>query len=123
MNSLYNVFSGTTRAGSLFEGSRPFYQELVGLTVARRFNPGACEIAFLESAPGETMVELVQLNGCEYASVKRLVISFHADEALNAVCEKAQSMGYAPGDICSAGPKPRYFQVADPDGVIIEFIV
>ena len=103
--------------------SLPFYQQLVGLTVARRFNPGSCEIAFLENAPGETMVELVQLDGCEYASVKGLVISFHAGESLDAVWETARSMGYAPGDICNAGPKPRYFQVADPDGVMVEFIV
>ena len=102
--------------------SLPFYQDLVGLNIAKRFNPGNCEIAFLENNPGETMVELVQLEG-RGATVEGLVISFHAGEALDTIWEKARAMGYAPTEIYDNGPKPRYFHVADPDGVMIEFVV
>lgn len=103
------------------EKSLMFYQELAGLKVVRRFNPGAGEIAFLSNGEGETMLELIQFDHAEKVEVKGMVLSFLATEDLTALREKAVKLGYAPTEILSSGPKPDHFKVLDPDGIVTEF--
>lgn len=105
------------------EKSMAFYRDVVGLEVARRFNPGACEIAFLQSGVDEAMVELVQLDGGEKAAARGLVMSFKCVGRLEDAWARARGLGYAPGEICGCGPKPAYFQLPDPDGVTVEITV
>lgn len=104
------------------EKSLDFYEGLTELKIARRLNTGNCEIAFLENREGEAMIELVQLEGVS-AEVRGLTLSFSAGDGLDSVWEKACAMGYIPGEIYGEGPKPRYFQLSDPDGVTVEFTV
>lgn len=103
------------------EKSLAFYQELAGLKLVRRFNPGPGEIAFLANGAGETMLELIQFDHAEKVEVKGMVLSFLAAEDLAVLREKALQLGYAPTEIISAGPKPDHFKVIDPDGIVTEF--
>lgn len=103
------------------EKSIHFYQELVGLKVIRRFNPGMGEIAFVANEENETMLEFIQFEEEEKVETKGMVMSFSANEELNTLREKARLMGLEPTEIIAEGVKPAYFQVCDPDGIIVEF--
>ena len=103
------------------EKSLSFYQELVGLKVVRRFSPGMGKIAFVVNEEGEIMLELIQFENVEKVQTKGMVMSFAANEELNVLREKACRMGLEPTEIIAKGPKPAYFRVCDPDGIIVEF--
>ena len=103
------------------EKSLRFYQELAGLKVLRRFNPGMGEIAFLSNAEGETMLELIAFENAEKIETKGMVMSFQATEELETLREKAVKLGYAPSEIINHPPKPAHFTVKDPDGMTVEF--
>lgn len=105
------------------EQSIKFYQDLAGLEVVRRFNPGMGEIAFLANGKEETMLELIQFDHAENVMTKGMVMSFQAKEHLADIREKAVLLGYSPSEILSKPPKPDHFTVSDPDGVLIEFSV
>lgn len=105
------------------EKSIAFYRELAGLHVLRRFNPGMGEIAFLANAEGETMLELAQFDGHEKVTATGMVISFLACGGLAELRARAVELGYNPSDIMTIGPKPEYFTVSDPDGIVIEFSI
>lgn len=98
-----------------------FYQELVGLKVMRRFNPGMGEIAFLANEEKETMLEFIQFEEGEKVETKGMVMSFAVDEKLETVREKACAMGLEPSEIIIEGQKPAHFTVCDPDGIVVEF--
>lgn len=49
-----------------------------------------------------------------------MVISFQADKPLAELKEKARTLGYHPSEIVSKPPKPVFFTVTDPDGLVIE---
>lgn len=99
-----------------------FYQEVVGLPLVRRFpaGPGA-EIAFL--GDGETKIELV----CEAGKTECRVgpdISWgfevaSLDDCLRAVREKGVPILSEP---VSPNPHTRFFFVADPDGLTVQFV-
>lgn len=105
------------------EQSISFYCQLAGLHVLRRFNPGRGEIAFLANAEGETMLELIQFDDTEKVMAKGLILSFSVCENLSQLRTLAIESGYNPSEIISGGPKPDYFTVPDPDGIIVEFCV
>lgn len=105
------------------EKSVVFYQNLAGLSVMNRMNPGAGEIVFLANEKGETMLELIEFEGVEKVSARGMVMSFSAKSDLEALREKAISLGYSPSEILTKGPKPRHFTVADPDEIVVEFSV
>lgn len=103
------------------EKSITFYQELVGLKIIRRFNPGAGEIAFLSHGESDTMLEVIQIDGTEKVSTKGMVFSFEANEKLEILRDKAIKQGYAVSEVIDRKPKPKHFRVIDPDGLTIEF--
>lgn len=105
------------------KASVAFYQELAGLQVINRMNPGAGEIVFLANERGETMLELIEFEGVEKVATKGMVLSFSADGELGELREKALTLGYSPSEIIAKGPKPKHFTVADPDGIVVEFSV
>lgn len=101
-----------------------FYGEMVGLKEVRRFNPGLGEIVFMANDEGETMLEFIQFDNTEKVAAKGMVMSFSAGdnlEQLEKLREKAVQLGYNPTEIISQGPKPAYFTVLDPDGLVVEF--
>lgn len=103
------------------EKSLVFYQELAGLEIVRRISPEGGQIVFLANAKGETMLELVQFSQAEKVEAKGMFISFHASDALEQTREKAISLGFSPSEIFNQPPKPKYFNLKDPDGVLVEF--
>lgn len=105
------------------EASLKFYQEVAGLQVVRRFNPGMGEIVFLANDENETMLELIQFDDVEKVSIKGMVMSFEAGDKLETVRTKAIGLGYEPTEIIIHPTKPKYFRVSDPDGIIVEFSI
>lgn len=103
------------------EKSIQFYEALAGLNVVKRFNPGMGEIAFLADGKDGTMLELIAFDGAEKVETKGFVMSFLAQTDLNALREKALSLGYQTSEIINQPPKPAHFVVIDPDGIAVEF--
>lgn len=72
---------------------------------------------------GETMLELIEIEGVEKVYTKGMAMSFITSIDLEELRKKAIAMGYSTSEIIEKGIKPKYFTVADPDGMIIEFSV
>lgn len=98
-----------------------FYQDLVGLQIVNRINPGVGEIVFLANEKGETMLELIEFAGVEKVETKGMIVSFLAKTDLEELREKAITLGCSPSEIIAKGPKPKHFTVIDPDEIVIEF--
>lgn len=99
-----------------------FYQEIVGLTVDRRFQAGpGVEIAFL--GDGETKIELV----CNEANKK---VTIGQDISLGFEVKSVdEMMAFVKGkgiDIHSGpfqpNPHIKFFYVVDPNGLKIQFV-
>lgn len=102
--------------------SAAFYQEVAGLQVINQMSVESGEIIFLANEKGETMLELIQFEHAEKVTAKGLVLSFLAADELEQLREKAGALGYLPSAIFAGGAKPKHFTVADPDGIMVEFI-
>lgn len=100
-----------------------FYEKVAGLHVIRQFNPGKGEITFMANSADEIMLEFIQFENVEKVSVKGMVMSFKAEEDLECLRERTIELGCDPTDIIEEGPKPKYFRVNDPDGMVIEFSI
>ena len=105
------------------EQSLKFYEEIVGLSISRRFPAGpGREIVFL--GDGETQVELIQ-------DEKRMM-NIHATgdfswgflcddlDAVYALCKEKGVPIYT--EIVSPEPNMRFFYVLDPNGLKVEFV-
>lgn len=103
------------------EQSLRFYQELADLRIIRQMKPPMGKIVFLANKEGETMLELIEFKDSEKVETKAMVMSYAAETELEALREKAVSLGYEPSEIVDQAPKPRHFTVADPDGIAVEF--
>ena len=103
------------------EESLRFYQEVVGLTLDRRFSAGpGTEIAFL--GDGETKVELIcggprQINVGPDISWGFSVDSL--EETLALVAKKGIPVHGGP---FQPNPHTRFFYVLDPNGMKIQFV-
>lgn len=102
------------------EKSMEFYCDLLSLKVVREMNPPQGKMVFLAEQKGDTMVELIQFDQVEKVTASGLNFGFSSNEPLSELKEKAQAMGYPTSDIISQPPKPDYFTITDPDGLIIE---
>lgn len=98
-----------------------FYQELAGLHIVRRFNPGMGEIAFMADAQEATSLEFIQFDHVPKVETSGMTMSFQVNGNLDDIREKAIAMGYAPSEIIDKAPKPAHFTVNDPDGISVEF--
>ncbi len=105
------------------EKSIAFYQNLTGLRVLKRMNPGMGDVAFLANTDGEAMLELIQYDSAEKVSVKGLTLRFQTPGNLEDCHAAAAAMGYVPSDITTGGPKPKHFVVLDPDGILVEISI
>ncbi len=105
------------------EKSLDFYEKLVGLKVVNEMKLEAGRIAFLSNGEGETMLELIELSRGEKVETKGMVMSYAAVEGLEVLRARAEELGYSPSEITDVAPKPKYFTVLDPDGIVVEFSV
>lgn len=104
------------------EDSLKFYQEIVGLSIYRRFTGGPdTEIAFL--GEGETKVELIH-NPSHKASgsVEGISLGFEVksvDEMIKFISDKGLKVDKGP---YQPNPHTKFFYVKDPNGVSIQFV-
>lgn len=97
-----------------------FYEQVVGLTVTRRFMSGlGKEIVFL--GDGETEVELIDEQGQAYASTEQISLGFTVDDVDKKYQEIEQSKVKRLTEMIQPSPTARFFYVADPSGVRIQF--
>ena len=104
------------------EESLQFYEEIVGLSLERRFQAGpGKEIAFL--GDGETKIELIREDNHEEIQVGGdITWGFEVpslDEMLSFVAEKGIPVAAGP---IAPNPHTRFFYVLDPNGLKIQFV-
>lgn len=104
------------------EESLKFYQEIVGLTLDRRFKAGpGMEIAFL--GDGETKIELIwDENNKEINIGQDISWGFEVDsvdEKMSFVKEKGIDIHSGP---IQPNPHVKFFYVLDPNGLKIQFV-
>ena len=114
-------FLWVTLSVSSMEESLKFYQEIVGLNVARRFkSEGAGDIAFL--GEGETKLELIaHPSGAEVHYGREMSVGFEVpslEEKLRFVREK----GLAVEGPFAPNPHVQFFFVKDPSGIRVQFV-
>ena len=115
-------FRSTTLKVKNLEESLKFYQEVVGLTVDRRYidRPGV-EIAFL--GDGETKIELICMD--EYKDItigKDISLGFEVDsvdEMVKSIQDKGLSIHSGPFQV---NPELKYFYMMDPNGLKVMFV-
>jgi Predicted enzyme related to lactoylglutathione lyase len=101
------------------EASLKFYEEIVGLRVARRFSEPGAQLAFL--GKGETKLELIQGKGAAHTG-GGVSIGFNTDsleDKMTFVREKGVAIHSGP---FAPSPRTRFFFVSDPDGVLVQFV-
>lgn len=98
-----------------------FYQNLAGLKIVRRFNPGMGEIAFMTNAEGEIKLEFIQFEKVPKVQASGMTMSYKVEGSLDEVRNKAIAMGYHPSEIIIEPPKPKHFKVLDADDIEVEF--
>lgn len=104
------------------EKSLQFYQEIVGLSLNRRFKPNSgMEISFL--GDGETKIELICREGNE-AKEKGVGVSLgftvdSLDKKIGFIKEKGIAIEGGP---VQPNPHLRFFFVLDPDGFKVQFV-
>lgn len=104
------------------ETSIRFYEEVIGMKLARRFPAGPdTEIAFM--AEGFAEIELICVKGAE-ASTYGDGVSFGLSvEDLDAAMEHMKKMGVEiTAGPMQPNPNTRFFFIHDPDGVNLEII-
>ena len=115
-------FCWTTIMVNNMEQSLKFYQEIVGLTIDKRFNAGpGVEIAFL--GDGETKVELIcNKDNTEVNLGKDISLGFEVesvDEMIAFVKEKGIDIHSGP---FQPNPNTKFFFILDPNGLRIQFV-
>jgi lactoylglutathione lyase len=115
-------FCWSTLAVKNMEESLKFYQEIVGLTVDKRFNAGpGMEIAFL--GDGETKVELICNENVKEVNVGQDISWGFEVKSLDEMMTLAKEKGIniLTGPI-QPNPHVKFFFVTDPNGFKIQFV-
>lgn len=102
--------------------SLDFYQNIVGLSISERFNPGeGMEIVFL--GEGETRVELLYNASLPAIEPSRGISLGFEVHSLAQQLKFVQEQGIeVTGGPYQPNPHLRFFFVDDPDGVSIQFV-
>ena len=114
-------FGWTTIRVNNMEESLKFYQEIVGLTLDRRFHAGLeTEIVFL--GDGETKIELISTQQGDVVNIGQdISLGFEVDsvdEMMAFVKEKGIDIHSGPFE---PTPHVKFFYVLDPNGLKIQF--
>ena len=99
-----------------------FYQDIVGLSIDRRFMAGlGVEICFMGS--GETKIELIQDKGHKApGNIIGISLGFEV-ESVDKMIEFIKSRGLAvESGPMQPNPHLRFFFVKDPNGLSIQFV-
>lgn len=101
--------------------SLKFYQEIVGLTINRRFAAGPdTEISFLGN--GETKIELIyNINHKMLGNVDGISLGFEV-KSVDRMIELAMEKGLGYTCPCKPNPNIKYIYIKDPDGISIQFV-
>lgn len=115
-------FSWSTLAVKNMEESLKFYQDVVGLSIDRRFKVGpGNEIAFL--GDGETKIELIYNENKKEVNVGEDISWGFEVKSVDEMMERVKENGI---DIHSGpfqpNPHVKFFFVQDPNGLRIQFI-
>ncbi len=115
-------FCWSTLSVNNMEESLKFYQEIVGLTIDRKFTAGpGVEIAFL--GDGETKVELISNEEIKDVTFgQHISLGFEVksvDEMIEFVKEKGLAIHSGP---FQPNPHVKFFFVTDPNGLKIQFV-
>ncbi len=101
------------------EASIRFYEDIVGLTVGRRFaGRNGSEIAFL--GDGDTQLELI--GGAGAFAGSGISVGFRVDDLdakMAFVIDKGIAIHSGP---IAPNPVTRFFFVQDPDGLLVQFV-
>ncbi len=101
------------------EKSINFYEEMAELKLARRFQAGPTEVAFMTDTDGATEVEFVCRPEGQKFEGKGMFICFKTDK-LDEKHQLALDKGLNPSAIQNPDPDTFYFYVYDPDGVSVQ---
>lgn len=115
-------FCWTTIRVKNMEESLQFYQEVVGLTMIRRFesHPGS-EIAFL--GDGETKVELICNANQQTVNLGEDISLGFEVESLDEKVEYVKAKGIqVQGGPFQPNPNVKFFYILDPNGLKIQFV-
>jgi lactoylglutathione lyase len=115
-------FLWVTLSVSNMEESLKFYQEIVGLPIAKRFSgEGMGEMAFL--GEGETKLELIaHPSKPENHYGREMSIGFEVksvDQMIRLIREKGLTVESGPFE---PNPHVRFFFVKDPNGIRVQFV-
>ena len=114
-------FLWTTLQVKDVDASIAFYQNVVGLEVARRQGqPGVHEIAFMTDG-GDVLVELCQAHGLPEGVPVGVGASLgFASDDVQAKWDELNAAGYEVSPIVSPAPVIKFFFVKDPDGYSVQ---
>lgn len=103
------------------EESLKFYQEIVGLTVDRRFKAGpGTEIVFL--GDGETKIELIYNENNKGINVGQDISWGFEIESVDKMMEFVKNKGIEYSGPFQPNPHVKFFYVTDPNGLKIQFV-
>jgi len=114
-------FLWTTLQVKDVDASVAFYENVLGLQVARRQGQkGVHEIAFMTDG-GDVLVELCQTHGLPEGAPVGIGVSmgFAVDDA-EAKWAELKEAGYDPSPIVSPAPVISFFFIKDPDGYSVQ---
>lgn len=101
------------------DASIRFYEQIVGLPVVRRFGEPGAQLAFL--GEGETKLELIQGKN-EPGKGGGISIGFKVENLEEKIAFiQAHGLCVHSGPFAPS-PRTRFFFIADPDGVLVQFV-
>jgi lactoylglutathione lyase len=114
-------FLYTTILVSNLDTSVKFYETQAGLTLQSRFPAGpGKEIAFLADKAGDTCVELIHDAASGVFKGSGISMGFLVDD-LDKERAAKETAGLNPGPVIAPVPHTRFFYIADPDGLKVQF--
>lgn len=114
-------FCWSTLVVKNMEESLKFYQEIVGLTIDRRFKAGpGTEIAFL--GDGETKIELICNENNKEVNVGQDISWGFEIESVDKMMEFVKNNGIEYSGPFQPNPQVKFFYVTDPNGLKIQFV-
>jgi len=113
-------FLWTTFMINDLDGTLAFFKDVAGIEPVRRFQAGPeKEIAFL--CEGETKIELVADKGIPSHVYKGVSVGLAVDD-LDQKKKELEDKGYETSPVISPNPATRFFFVADPNGIGLQFV-
>lgn len=103
-----------------FEEEVSFYQNIIGLSVARDMRP-VRNMVFLNDSPGDTCIEIIEDNNAPDAGNANLSVGFHTND-IDAKYDELKKAGLAVSEMITPDPHVKFFFVKDPAGMKVQLI-